>query len=122
MSLDFWSPAAAPELPSYYRTEDDDPSCRSRLFTGNASEPGPRTCRVNHWETGETLHGAMVGVVPVLWDDAMADRSLVEFGPRPVRQCTECPRPASASGGLCRSCFTAEERVENRETESEDAA
>jgi hypothetical protein len=117
MSLSVW------DLPVTVRPEFDDfepEPCRSLLYTDNGSEPGPRTCRVSHAETGEVLHGSLVGTVWTSWTDAMAALSLVEFGPRPAASCSDCSSPA-VTRGLCAACAGRELAADDRET-SEEAA
>lgn len=101
-----------------FEAEYEPPACRSLLYTDNGTEPGPRRCAVTHAETGEVEHGSLVGTAWTSWTDAMAARSLADFGPRPAVECTECPRPTRAAG-LCGPCFTARERDDNRDAESE---
>lgn len=114
MSLDFWSPGRA--LKSRPESADpfEFPACRSRLFTDNGTEPGPRVCRVNHGETGEVLHGSWVGTVWSSWSDAVAAQSLADSGPRPVPQCSDCTLPATTRG-LCAGCAGRELAVDDRE-------
>jgi hypothetical protein len=115
-----FSPALAPATRPGYDDPFEFPACRSLLYTGSGTEPGPRACAVSHGETGGTLHGSMVGGTWSTWTDADAARSLADFGPRPAAECTECPRPARAAG-LCGPCFTAADRDDNH-TDTENIA
>lgn len=125
MSLDIFSPAAGADELTYCRTEDAEPAyCDSLLWLPpDPKRKGPQSLRcpldADHLhDRFDARHGRGL----TRWTTADAARSLADFGPRPASgpMCDACDiRPAR---GLCRACFAAEERDENRETESEDAA
>lgn len=127
MSLDFWSPARAPEEPAYYRTEDDTVACRS-VFSGHATA-GVLSCistAPGHADLpGDARCGADVDGHLFRWTPAMAAESralLAEaFG---GWECLACGRPCYRQGrrGCCSAaCERAEHPVDDRDDAEADA-
>lgn len=121
MSLDFWSPARAPEVPA--ECDDfDPPQCTSVYWLplGHVHHGASLRCALD----GGHLHDpfdSRHGRGLTRWTTAEAARSLADFGPRPTAQCSDCSSPA-ATRGLCAACAGRELANDDRETETENVA
>jgi hypothetical protein len=82
--------------------EPEFPACESRLRMLNGDPSRSAACSVSHTETGDTVHGAMVGPHFMRWTNRDAAIALAWLGILPT--CANCRAPYRATADRSPFC------------------